>query len=940
MAKGFVVITLFLSLISLFSLILYILGGVRYLTTLESHTCDMTFMFEYPQYVKIKLNPEIEKNYPKFGLYVYGEGYMVEKLRRMKFSGIPVLFIPGNAGSHEQVRSIASVSLRMSLKRKTSFHFDYFTVSLAKGLSALYGGVLDEQTQFVKYCIHHILNFYGGNVDKVLLIGHSMGGIVAKAALLQDVSSNTSLANILINLASPHIPSVAFDRTFANYYHRVNAQAEKLKQMGTTVISIGGGPRDSLVTSSQTIDPHADLNVLSSAIPNVWRSQDHLSILWCKQLIIVLVRSLFDCVDTSGRIPTIKSDSSAKLQALTYHLSSRYSGKKLPHYENKSQFQSNAIVIPVTSPQYTFYGSNYSEIYQGKRNDRPIYLMIPIKEEFITYDNLSVDTIDLETTDWLFACSELSSDSLCKWGWNFTNRTKLFPDHLYRLRKSVDLDLNTSRNVFGATHIIIKISAEDMSKKIPVLIHIDMYSFKERKVHIDDDSPSWLPVPINFVIGSSKSSTVTTEPGILRYYFITTGIPDAINIVLQSIDGGEYINTFGSVGIETRELWNPSNSVISQYSTLTEVDVGRTNTIRLQTPVNDNSSLYTVAIRVTLDPRFSYKIFLRRAGIIDRIVIFVRDRWFRLYPILIGLLLLMITMRMDNNKYKTLLTFGVTSVVSLISGLLFESCVAIGLLIVLAIATCCAVIFSGSIVHNLTARFLARALAHFPIAWYDWLLRQTLDSLPIFISFIFIVLISGSCAAIIMLLSVVFYFLKLTRMYEDYLEELFMASLRNFARKFRRSSSKQSKNDSQKITKSEDVDPTTNIINHLLLFITWYLTAASAIPTALVWAKNFSYETRLSTEDTTMFISWITLTGWASFGYVKITPFIENDDIKIQLILVVERILGWILLLMAATKNPATYQWTIPPVVAIFISCIVFLSIFVKTSDTSDDQNR
>ena len=30
----------------------------------------------------------------------------------MKFSGIPVLYIPGNSGSHKQVRSMASVALR------------------------------------------------------------------------------------------------------------------------------------------------------------------------------------------------------------------------------------------------------------------------------------------------------------------------------------------------------------------------------------------------------------------------------------------------------------------------------------------------------------------------------------------------------------------------------------------------------------------------------------------------------------------------------------------------------------------------------------------------------------------------------------------------------------------------------------------------------------
>lgn len=39
------------------------------------------------------------------------------------------------------VRSLASVSLRKSLKDRTPFHFDYFTVSIGKDYSALYGGM-------------------------------------------------------------------------------------------------------------------------------------------------------------------------------------------------------------------------------------------------------------------------------------------------------------------------------------------------------------------------------------------------------------------------------------------------------------------------------------------------------------------------------------------------------------------------------------------------------------------------------------------------------------------------------------------------------------------------------------------------------------------------------------------------------------------------------
>ncbi len=54
--------------------------------------------------------------FPKYGLYVYGEGKAAAYLEKGKFSGIPVLFIPGNSGSYKQVRSLASVALRQPYK--------------------------------------------------------------------------------------------------------------------------------------------------------------------------------------------------------------------------------------------------------------------------------------------------------------------------------------------------------------------------------------------------------------------------------------------------------------------------------------------------------------------------------------------------------------------------------------------------------------------------------------------------------------------------------------------------------------------------------------------------------------------------------------------------------------------------------------------------------
>ena len=55
----------------------------------------MTFMVEHPQYVEVKLPEQVQLEFPRYKLYVYSEGSLVEYLEKQQFEGIPILFIPG-----------------------------------------------------------------------------------------------------------------------------------------------------------------------------------------------------------------------------------------------------------------------------------------------------------------------------------------------------------------------------------------------------------------------------------------------------------------------------------------------------------------------------------------------------------------------------------------------------------------------------------------------------------------------------------------------------------------------------------------------------------------------------------------------------------------------------------------------------------------------------
>jgi hypothetical protein len=106
--NGFIIFSLFIT-------IAYFVGLLVFINDHEENKCEMTYMFEFPQFVRIP--HEFDEVYPKYGIYAYSEGRWTEKTRNMYFTGIPVLFIPGNAGSHRQGR-ISLDSSAFTLKQR------------------------------------------------------------------------------------------------------------------------------------------------------------------------------------------------------------------------------------------------------------------------------------------------------------------------------------------------------------------------------------------------------------------------------------------------------------------------------------------------------------------------------------------------------------------------------------------------------------------------------------------------------------------------------------------------------------------------------------------------------------------------------------------------------------------------------------------------------
>lgn len=157
-------------------------------------------------------------------------------------------------------------------------------------------------------------------------------------------------------------------------------------------------------------------------------------------------------------------------------------------------------------------------------------------------------------------------------------------------------------------------------------------------------------------------------------------------------------------------------------------------------------------------------------------------------------------------------------------------------------------------------------------------------------------------------------------MYEDYLEELLMSCLQhfNFGRFFRTRVKKEIRETSENTQQK--------ILNHLILFILWSFTAIPAVPSVLVWAKNFSYNTRLLTEDSILLVSWEVLAVCGTLECVQISSKSSKPWILSNML----RFLSWIILSMAATSRPSFYQWYMPPCVALVIAILSFHSVVLE----------
>ncbi|KAK5890881.1 hypothetical protein CesoFtcFv8_014360 [Champsocephalus esox] len=430
-----------------FALGLLAVGLRELLTGFEENRCSMTYMFEYPEYRRVSLPRRVARLYPAYGLYLYGEGVYAQETRTLKLSGAPVLFLPGNAGSYKQARSLGSVALRKAEDMEGGLHVNVFTVDFNEELVALYGGSLLRQTHFLHESIKAILRLYKHlktPPQSVVLVGHSMGGVVARA-LFTLPRFNTNLVSLIITQASPHLaPVLALDPYLLDFYSAVRQkwvnQARKLRNV--TVLSVGGGYRDYQVRSGLTSlpcppgDPNK-LSLVATAVPRTWVSTDHLSIVWCKELVLATVRALFDLINPETRQFSVSPEK--KMAVLSHHFI-RHPVRMLEETQEPSVSISD---FPESWSEVNTLRLAYSTPKEGQVK----YFLFALSSRRKAYSHFYCRSNNLELSSWVYGCVNASS---CVQTVDLSTATELLPPY-----KVLVLSLS---NLSSVTHLLVSAS--------------------------------------------------------------------------------------------------------------------------------------------------------------------------------------------------------------------------------------------------------------------------------------------------------------------------------------------------------------------------------------------------------------------------------------------------------------------------------------------------
>ncbi len=232
----------------------------KHLLNTKCSRCTMSFM-----YVDYERELKADAGIP-YSLHRYSDPFAKNP---QVASCTPVIFAPGNQGSYKQSRTIGSW---LANHYDESHCYTTYAVDFLEQWSVVSNKTIRQQAEFLLSCIQHVQSKHKNK--KLVIVAHSMGGIVAKLALAKTHLDDV----ILITLATPQDkPALQVDPDLPiNYESLPNAKL---------TINISGGYRDIQVLPFGTEVSDKRINLAIDTMPLVWTSPDHQSILWAQPII-------------------------------------------------------------------------------------------------------------------------------------------------------------------------------------------------------------------------------------------------------------------------------------------------------------------------------------------------------------------------------------------------------------------------------------------------------------------------------------------------------------------------------------------------------------------------------------------------------------------------------------------------------------------------------
>ncbi|KAH8387578.1 hypothetical protein KR093_008060 [Drosophila rubida] len=772
----------------------------------EANACRMTYMFGEPMFARVRFTAN--KQFPNYGLYYYYEGARRDNALQQSMTGAPVIFVPGNGGSYKQVRSLASVALRKAREHlEVGIHLDYYTIDFDEELSAVYGGYMYHQQTFLKHCIRSILALYR-QPSPIVLIGHSMGGKLAQS-VLTDAQISQHI-NAIISISTPlDQPVLNLDAHLSQFYMDTHTQLSRTRTAsnptnGTNVcqslhqrqlseermasqhlspkldnvllLSTGGGNRDLLVNAGLTSSQFNDLHAMTSAIPRVSLSCDHLSAVWCLQFMQVINRFLFSIAQRRNDDTVIFSSNKQRnmQSALSHFVRRRPRQQSLVNLPSRSNWHEERRLV-INKFFTSGLKSHYHELIGLHRQER--------------YKKIAIEALNVESDEnWLFGCeAQRHNDTellTCGKATPLTHLIQRLPNTDIEPRSIAVLDLHNLRKTYQQwSHLLVRLPPGSQRTGY----NLDIYDPKERIVDIR--IPRW------YAYGRRMAINETLQ-GTLHYKLRIADLVEPYQSLRIHVEPLQCLQPNYRI---TARLCVPWAAGFERYQTLTspEQKPGLYVNVPTLMPKHYNTSLNPIMLDFYLDPVCRYRISYEYsyADALSRIVLQYYG-WFPAHLVCV----LLIVLRNQLDKFQRVGSFnslkpyigylqytsiylvtGCRLIKKLILNLKFlpepESldysinvsiiihCTAIGISILLVLGLWLALTVYGHVFYRLALRLTRLSSTSSNI------MLSIMTHLPITYGILTIGVAIGASSGLGLLLAFVFYFLMLSNAYKDYLED-------------------------------------------------------------------------------------------------------------------------------------------------------------------------